>query len=386
MDKGASNPSRRRFVLDAAGGVIAAAAMNAVARAAVPLAPPDRQPANLRVPGPPGKKAGYAIVGLGSLALNQILPAFYESQRCAPTALVSGHRDKAEKVAAHYGIDPKNIYNYDNYDSIKDNQSVDAIYIVLPNSMHAEYTIRGLKAGKHVLCEKPMADSVEECQQMIDAGKQANRKLMVAYRLHFEPYNQTMIEMSRKQAYGPVRVITAENLQNTRAPNIRLSKALGGGPLGDVGVYCINAARYITGDDPVEVSAMSWTDPNDERFREVPTTVTALLRFNSGVLAQFTCGFGQASSKRYRVTCTDGYYELESAFGYSGQKLLIRKGNDEDHLTLPAVNHFARQMDHFAECIEKDTQAWTPGEEGLADQRVMAAIERAVAEGRVVRV
>jgi predicted dehydrogenase len=379
-----SSIDRRRFLITAAGGLVAAAATAAVG--AVPLAPPDKQPANLRVPGPPGKKIGYAIVGLGNLALNQILPAFVESNLCAPTALVSGHRDKAEKVAAHYGINPKNIYNYDNYDSIKDNQSVDAIYIVLPNSMHAEYTIRGLQAGKHVLCEKPMADSVAECQQMIDAGKRANRKLMIAYRLHYEPYNQTMIEMSRKQAYGPVRVISAEDLQNTRAPNIRLSKALGGGPLGDVGVYCINACRYITGEEPIEVSAMNWTDPNDDRFREVPTTVMALLRFPSGVLAQCACGFGQAPSKRYRVTASDGYYELESAFGYSGQRLLIKKGNEEQHLTLPTVNHFAKEMDHFAECIEKDTQPWTAGEEGLADQRVMDAIERAIAEGKTVKV
>jgi predicted dehydrogenase len=383
--------NRRDFLVHAGKGVLAAgliaATGSAIASAATPLAPPDKQPANLKLPKPPQKKIGYAIMGLGNLALNQILPAFAEAEKSAAVALVSGHREKAEKVAAHYGIDPKNIYSYDNYDSIKDNQAVDAIYNVLPNSMHAEYTIRGLQAGKHVLCEKPMADSVTECQQMIDAGKETGKKLMIAYRLHYEPYNQTMIEMSRKQAYGPVRVISAEDLQNTRAPNIRLSKQLGGGPLGDVGVYCINACRYITGEEPVEVTAMSWTDPKDERFREVPTTVLALLRFPSGVLAQCACGFGEASSKRYRVTATDGYYELESAFGYSGQKLMIHnKEGQEVRFSLPQVNHFAKEMDHFAECIEKDTTPWTPGEEGLADQRVMDAIERSIAEGRTVKV
>jgi predicted dehydrogenase len=195
-----------------------------------------------------------------------------------------------------------------------------------------------------------------------------------------------MIEMSRKQAYGPVRVISAEDLQNTKAPNIRLSKDLGGGPLGDVGVYCINACRYITGEEPIEATAMSWTDPNDERFREVPTQVLALLKFPSGVLAQCACGFGNGPSKRYRVTTSDAYYELESAFGYSGQKLLIKKGNEEQHLTLPTVDHFAKEMDHFAECIMNDKQPWTPGEEGLADHRVMAAIEKSIAEGRTVKV
>jgi predicted dehydrogenase len=194
--------NRRDFLLNASKGVIAAgliaATGSAIANAAVPLAPPDKQPANLKLPKPPQKKIGYAIMGLGNLALNQILPAFAAAEKSAAVALVSGHREKAEKVAAFYGIDPKNIYSYDNYNSIQDNQSVDAIYNVLPNSMHAEYTIRGLTAGKHVLCEKPMADSVSECQQMIDAGKKTGKKLMIAYRLHYEPYNQTMIEMSRK--------------------------------------------------------------------------------------------------------------------------------------------------------------------------------------------
>ncbi len=378
-------PNRRDFVLTAGKTVITAGIL-AAGIGAVPLAPPDRQPANLRLPGPPGKKIGYAMVGLGQLSLGQLLPAFARCEKSAPVALVSGHADKAEKVAAHYGIDPKNIYNYDNYDSLKDNPAVDAIYIVLPDSMHAEYTIRGLQAGKHVLCEKPMARSVDECQRMIDAGKKAGKKLMIAYRLHYEPYNQTMVEMSRKQAYGPVRVISAEDLQNTRAPNIRLTKELGSGPLGDVGVYCINACRSITGEEPIEVSAMSWSDPKDDRFREVPTQVLSLLRFPSGVIAQCACGFGQASSNRYRVTATEGIYELDPAFGYVGQKLLIKKGNEERYLMLPTVDHFAKEMDHFAECIEKDTPPWTPGEEGLADLRVIEAIGRSLEEARVVKV
>src|SRR4029077_18260611 len=138
-----------------------------------------------RVPDPPGKKLGWAIVGLGSLAINQILPAFARCEKSKVVAFVSGHSDRANKLALRYGVDPKNIYNYQNYDSIKDNPEVDIIYIVLPNGMHAEYPSRGLQAGKHVLSEKPMANSPEECQQMIDAGKKANRKLMVAYRCRY---------------------------------------------------------------------------------------------------------------------------------------------------------------------------------------------------------
>src|SRR2546421_601159 len=177
---------------------------------AIDLAPPDKQPPQLEVPKPATRKTGFAIVGLGELALTQVLPAFSQSSRCAPVALVSGHADKAKAVAEHYGINSKSIYNYDNYESMKDNPEIDVVYVILPNSMHAEYTVRAFKAGKHVLCEKPMAANVEECRQMIEAGKQAGKKLMIGYRLRYEPFNQTMIEMSRKQAYGPIRVIDAD--------------------------------------------------------------------------------------------------------------------------------------------------------------------------------
>src|SRR5882672_12544744 len=157
-----------------------------------------------RVPEPPGKKVGWAIVGLGSLAINEILPAFAKCEKSKVVALVSGHPDKAQKLALRYGVNPKNIYNYQNYDSIKDNPEVDIIYIVLPNSMHAEYTIRGHQAGKHVLSEKPMANTPADCQAMIDAARKANRKLMVAYRCRYEPFNQEMIRVARLQELGPI--------------------------------------------------------------------------------------------------------------------------------------------------------------------------------------
>src|SRR5207245_1783967 len=143
-------------------------------------------------------KLGWAIVGLGSLSINEILPAFAKCEKSKVTAFVSGHPDKANKLALRYGVNPKNIYNYENYDSMKDNPDVDVIYIVLPNGMHAEYTIRGFEAGKHVLTEKPMANTPAECQQMIDAAKKANRKLMVEYRSRYEPYNQTAIRDSKR--------------------------------------------------------------------------------------------------------------------------------------------------------------------------------------------
>lgn len=217
--------------------------------APVPLAPPNKQPPNLPVPNKPDKKVGWAIVGLGELALGEIMPAFAKAKWSEPTALVSGHPDKAKKVAAAFGMKDAKIYNYEDYDRISDDPRVDVIYIVLPNSMHAEFTVRGLKAGKHVLCEKPMAVSVEECERMIGAAKGAKRTLGVAYRLHSEPLNRRVMEMCAKKEFGEIKTFESSNCQDVKPPNIRLSAALGGGPVGDVGVYSINAARYTIGEE-----------------------------------------------------------------------------------------------------------------------------------------
>jgi predicted dehydrogenase len=372
--------SRRHFLQRTGESALAAGV------AAIPLAPPDKQPEHLPIPAPPQKKLGWAVVGLGELALGEIMPAFAQTERCRPTALVSGHPDKARKVADHYGINPKNIYGYDNYDTLKDNPEVDVVYVVLPNSMHAEYTVRALRAGKHVLCEKPMAINPAECRQMIDAAKEANRKLMIAYRLHYEPYNKAVIDMSRKQAYGPIRLISADNVQNVQAPNIRLSHSLGGGPLGDVGVYNINACRYITGQDPVHVTASHFRPTDDPRFAEVPDRVAFTLQFPSGVLATCTAGFSAGASRRYRVFCKDGWYGLDPAYDYRGLRLHIGQGNERREIQLGQVNHFAREMDHMAQCVEQNKTPWTPGEEGLRDTLVMAAIVRAAETGGSVKI
>jgi len=206
-----------------------------------------------RVPDAPGKKLGWAIVGLGSLSINQILPAFAKCEKSKVVALVSGHPDKANKLALRYGVDAKNIYNYQNYDQLRDNAAVDVIYIVLPNGMHAEYTIRGHQAGKHVLSEKPMANTPAECQQMIDAARKANRRLMVAYRCRYEPYNQEAIRMARQQELGPTKVILADHGFNIGDPTQwRLNKTLaGGGSLMDIDIYSLQAARYLTGEEPI---------------------------------------------------------------------------------------------------------------------------------------
>src|SRR6266849_6256076 len=312
--------TRRGFISKAGRGLLAANFAGALLKSSE---------AELVVPDPPGKKLGWAIVGLGSLSMNQILPAFAKCEKSRVVALVSGHPDKANKLAQRYGVSPKNIYNYQNYDSIKDNPEVDVIYIVLPNGMHAEYTVRGHQAGKHVLSEKPMANTPAECQQMIDAGRKANRKLMVAYRCRYEPYNQEAIRMARQQELGPTKVILADHGFNIGDPTQwRLNKTLaGGGSLMDIGIYSLQAARYLTGEEPIEINAMMYTTPGDVRFKEVEETINFQLRFPSGILANCTSSYGYSGQNRYRVVTANGWFELEPATSYTGIRMRVRRGN-----------------------------------------------------------
>jgi predicted dehydrogenase len=393
-------PNRRDFLTCAAaiGGVTAlgtpahGAAQNVAPAAAAPLAPPDRQPPNLPLPEVPGRKLGWAIVGLGELALGEVMPAFAEAKYSQPVALVSGHPDKAKRVAEAYAITNDAIYNYDNFDKLAEDKSVEVVYIVLPNSMHAEFTIRALRAGKHVLCEKPMAVSVEECTKMIEAAKEADRLLGIGYRLHSEPMNRKVMEMCARKQFGTIKTFESSNCQDVKAPNIRLSGELGGGPVGDVGVYSINAARYCTGEEPVEVTAIAHQPKDDPRFREVPESVAFTLRFPSGILAHCDCSFGSAESRRYRVHCAKGWIDMDPAFSYRGLRLRTKDGDAKkgtaeatEHL-VEAVNHFTAEMDHFSDCVLNGTKLRTPGEMGLADMRVMTAIYEAMRTGKAVKV
>jgi glucose-fructose oxidoreductase len=365
--------SRRSFL-----GTTAAVAMAAVS--AGPLLAADVTP--------PPKKLGFALVGIGKLTMGQLLPAFAKSELTRPVALVSGHPDKAKQQAAQYGIDPKNIYNYDNFDTIKDNPDIDVVYIVLPNGMHAEYTIRAAKAGKHVLCEKPMANTVDECQAMIDACAAAKRKLMVAYRLRYEPMTIRAIELARSaDDIGTIQQITAEAGFNAGDPTQwRLNKKLaGGGPLMDMGVYAINAIRFLSGQEPAEVSAFSYTTPNDPRFKEVEETINFQMRFDSGLLASALTSYGFGCN-RFRVYGTKGQLEAEPIQSYSGNHLWLRKGRDKTEVTYTPVNHFAAEMDHFADCVLNNKPVLTPGEEGLADLKVIAAVYESARVGKPVKV
>lgn len=358
----------------------------------VPLAPPNDQPPNLKLPKIPKKEFGWAVVGLGQLALGQIMPAFGLCNLSRPTALVSGHPDKAKTVAEAYGVARDAIYNYENFDRIADDDRIDVVYIVMPNSMHAEFTIRALKAGKHVLCEKPMAISIDECERMIAAAKQADRKLMIAYRLHYEPFNRKVMEMCEQKRFGEIKTYSGSFCINVNAPNIRLAAELGGGPVGDVGVYPINAARYVTGEEPLEVFAQAHQPKDDPRFREVPESVSCVMRFPSGVLANFDCSFGTHRSDFYRVACSEGTIELSPAFSYSGQQLRThRKAEPDSHAVvtnheIKEVDHFASEMDYLSRAILEGKPTRTPGEEGLADMQILAAMAQSLREGKAAKI
>jgi predicted dehydrogenase len=339
------------------------------------------------VPDPPGRKMGYAVVGLGNLAIHQILPAFSQCEKSKAVALVSGHPDKANKLAVRYGINPKNIYNYQNYDSIKDNPEVDIIYIVLPNGMHAEYTIRGLQAGKHVLSEKPMARTPAECQAMIDAARRAHRHLMVAYRCRYEPFNQEMIRMARERTLGAVKIIQTDAGFDIVDPSQwRLNKEMaGGGSLMDIGIYCLQAARYLSGEEPTEVNAMMYTTPGDVRFKEVEESINFQLRFPSGILANCTSSYGCAWRSHFRALATKGYFELDPAIPYTGQRMRVNRDNRLEELSIDPRDHFAAEMEHMSDCVMTDKIPLTPGEEGLRDLKIMMAIYEAARTGNSIQ-
>ena len=366
--------SRRGFLQQAGAGALVS---HAAARAAA---------AQQRVPEPPGRKLGWAIVGLGSLAINQILPAFADCETSKVTALVSGSPEKARKLAIRYGVPEKNIYSYEKYDAIRDNPEIDIVYVVLPNSMHAEYTMRAARAGKHVLCEKPMANTPAECQQMIEAARQAQRKLMVAYRVRYEPYNQALIKVVRDQEFGPLKVVLSDHGFNIGNPDQwRLKRAMaGGGSLMDIGIYSLNAARYVTGEEPVEVNAMEYTTPNDPRFAEVEETINFQLRFPSGVLAQCSSSYG-APFSRIRAVGTSGWAELEPATSYRGLRMRAGTYAKVEERIHPVVDHFAKQMDHLSQCVIDQSEPLTPGEEGLKDLTVMMAIYEAAKSGKTIK-
>ncbi len=324
-----------------------------------------------------GKKLGIALVGLGGYATGQLAPALQKTEHCYLAGIVTGTPAKAMAWKEKYGIPEKNIYNYENYDSIRDNPDIDIIYVVLPNSMHAEYSIRAAKAGKHVICEKPMAISVEECDQMIKACKNAEKMLSIGYRLHFDPYNLEMKKLGTEKVYGEIKKISSGFAFVASKGQWRLDKKLsGGGPLMDLGIYCLQAICYTTGMEPVAVTAQAPPVSDKTKFIDVEETLSWQMEMPNGLIAE--CRTSYSESMNYlSAEAEKGSFGLRPAFNYSG----LRGNRAGEEISYPPLSQQAGQMDAFALAVKNNQPSIVPGEMGRRDVQIITAIYEAMRTG-----
>jgi predicted dehydrogenase len=325
----------------------------------------------------------YAVVGLGHIAQVAVLPAFAHAERNSRlAALVSDDSRKRRVVGRKYRVDK--TYAYDEYEACL--AEVDAVYLALPNSMHAEYTIRAARAGVHVLCEKPMAVTVDECQAMIDACREHQVKLMIAYRLHFEEINLGVIDLVRKGRIGSPKFFNSSFALTVRGRNIRTKKALGGGTLYDIGVYCINAARHVFRSEPKEVLAMS-VNSGAANVAEVDESTGALLRFDGERVAAFVTSFNAADVGEYRILGTKGQVHVTPAYEYAeGLAYELTVDGRTTRKRLAKRDQFAPQLLYFSDCIRHNRQPEPSGEEGQQDVRIVQALYESAETGKAVQI
>ncbi len=333
------------------------------------------------------KKLGVALVGLGSLSTYQIAPALQNTKYCRLAGIVTGTPAKAEKWKAQYSLPDRSIYNYESMEKMADNPDIDIVYVVTPNALHAEHTLKAAKAGKHVLCEKPMEVSADKCQQMIDACKRAGRQLAIGYRSRFDPHNIECIRLAREKVFGEVRIIEAcfDIHLGQSLDAWRLHKDLaGGGCLMDVGIYALQATRYLTGEEPSLVSGVE-TKTDLVKFKEVDESIVWQAKFPSGVIAYCSASYNSGTFGRFTVKADKGWFELYPAFYYSGNR---GRRSDGQEIRYPEVDtlgqyyQFAAEMDDFAQCIMNHQPTRVPGEEGLRDVKIMMAIYESVRTGK----
>jgi predicted dehydrogenase len=330
-----------------------------------------------------GPMLRVAIMGLGSYG-NRVADAMRACKRATLTGAISGTPSKLKDWQSKYNIPEKNCYNYENFDRIKDNPDIDAVYIITPNALHHSQTIRVARAGKHVICEKPMAINAKEGQEMVDACKKANVKLLVGYRMHFEPKTLEIIRMRKDGEFG--KVLFFQGLSGFRIgdPNQwRLNRKLsGGGAMMDIGIYSINGARYMVGEEPGWVTAQE-TKTNPQKFKEgVDETILFQLGFPSGAVASCLSTYTMNNLDRFFLNAENGYAELQPSTGYGPIKGRTHKGE----LTQPHMTHQTIQMDEMSQIILEGKQAIVPvdGEEGLKDLKIIDAIYAAIKNGRKV--
>jgi predicted dehydrogenase len=325
----------------------------------------------------------YAVVAQGYISQVAVLPAFaHAKENSELVALVSGDPVKLDELSKKYGV--TRCYNYEEYEECLN--EVDAVYISLPNHMHREYTERAARAGVHILCEKPMALTVEDCEAMIASAEENNVKLMIAYRLHFEESNLKAIETVKSGKLGEPRIFTSEfTMQVLDEDNIRLKREYGGGPVYDLGVYCINAARYLFQDEPTEVFAYH-ANNGERRFSGVEEMASAMMRFPRERLATFTCSFGAADTATYRVIGTKGDLRVDDGYEYAKEiRQQLTVDGKKQKFTFEKRDQFAPELIYFSECILNGKTPEPSGREGLADVRVIQAAHESAKSGRPVK-
>ena len=384
-DDSTRSPSRRLFM---AGSVVSLGGMLLSPRAGAQPPPTglvgrpqpklDQEP-----PLPEDKRLGWAVVGLGDFAQGYVIPALGRARRSKLTALVSGNAEKARTVASHHGIKPTSVYGYDTLGKLAQNKDVSVVYIVTPNSTHAELTVKALEAGKHVMCEKPMANSPAECQRMIDAAKAAGRKLMIAYRAHWEPNNVRARELRQAGELGKVWFASSDH-HRPLDPSLprdqwRAKKALaGGGSLVDIGIYSLNGLQWLLGESPSALTASMFSPPGDPRFAEVENVLTAELVFPSGARATISSGY-TANKKRIDLWGDKLVATLDPATAYDGNRLVVSdpKKAEEVLTGKSSAEQFTGEIDHLSQVIAEGGEVLTPGEMGLRDVRIIQALYRA---------
>lgn len=353
----------------------------------------DRRAPPSRPPLPPDQRVGFCLVGLGRLSLESILPALATSRLCRLRAVMTGDHDKGARIARQHGLPEDAVYSYDEWDRLAADETVRAVYIVTPNGLHLDQVRQAARIGRHVLCEKPMANGSAEAESMVAACAAAGVKLMVAYRLQYEPHHRELTRITRSKEFGMLKLIEAHDGQvQDSVPQWRHERALaGGGALPDIGIYGLNFSRFITGEEPIEVMAWSWSTPGDPRFVEIEENIAWMMRFPSGTVARLAAAYDAHEARPARLYFQQATVALEPAFAYRGLRLHVhRRAPDREDVEIVEervsgeTNQFTAEMDHMAACVLTGRQPRTPGEEGVQDHRVMEAIYRSARENRPI--
>lgn len=331
------------------------------------------------------RKVRYAVIGQGYISQIAVLPAFAHADKNSELiALISDDPAKLKKLSKTYQVPLTG--NYQDFDTLMASGEVDAVYIALPNHLHCEYTLRAARAHVHVLCEKPMAVTEDECKKMIKACEKAQVKLMIAYRLHFEEANLAAVEIVNSGKIGDPRLFNSMFCMQVRdKDNIRLREAAGGGALYDIGIYCINAARYLFKDEPTEVFA-SLASNDQRRFREVGEMASVVMRFPDERLATFSCSFGAAKVSAYELVGSEGHLRVDPAYELADElKHVLTVNGKPREKSFPKRDQFAPELLYFSDCILQDREPEPSGREGLIDVRIINALYRSVETAQVVK-